>query len=80
MGWATDALKGLRAGRPAHVREDDVVLVAWKGNHLLHLVKEAAPDQLLIGNNLGKIDGWCPVRRHGQSHASSRCGRWQAGG
>ena len=87
MGWVTDALKELRAGRPAHVRPvggsmrgriesgqavtiapvdpagvrvDDVVLVAWKGNHLLHLVKEATADQLLIGNNLGKVNGWVP--------------------
>lgn len=85
MGWVTDALKQLRAGRPAHVRPvggsmrgriesgqavtilpvdpadvvaDDVVFVAWNGNFLLHLVKEATPDQLLIGNNVGKINGW----------------------
>lgn len=43
---------------PADVQFDDIVLVAWRGNHLLHLVKEATPDQLLIGNNLGKINGW----------------------
>ena len=87
MGWVTDALKELRAGRTAHVRPvgssmrgriesgqavtispvdpadvkaDDVVLVAWKGNYLLHLVTEATSDQLLIGNNLGKINGWVP--------------------
>jgi len=35
-----------------------MVLVAWKGSYLLHLVKEATDDQLLIGNNLGKINGW----------------------
>src|SRR5690349_9214275 len=85
MGWVTDALRELKAGRPAHVRPiggsmrgriesgqaiticpvdpaevkpDDVVLVAWKGNYLLHLVKETADEQLLIGNNLGKINGW----------------------
>lgn len=87
MGWLTDALTDLRAGRAAHVRPlggsmrgriesgqevtlspvdpadvkaDDVVLVAWKGNYILHLVKEATADQLLIGNNLGKINGWVP--------------------
>ena len=43
---------------PADVRADDAVLVAWKGNHLLHLVREATTDELLIGNNLGKINGW----------------------
>jgi hypothetical protein len=40
------------------IRVDDVVLVEWKGNFLLHLVKEIQGDQLLIGNNLGKINGW----------------------
>ena len=45
---------------PASVRVDDIVLVAWKGNFLLHLVKEISSDQLLIGNNLGKINGWVP--------------------
>jgi hypothetical protein len=85
MGWVTEALKELKAGRPAHVcpiggsmrgriesgqqvtitpvnaadvQVDDVVFVAWKGGYLLHLVKQATPDKLLIGNNLGKINGW----------------------
>jgi hypothetical protein len=40
------------------VRADDVVLVEWRGNYLLHLVKEVNGDQLLIGNNLGKVNGW----------------------
>jgi hypothetical protein len=44
--------------RAEEVRGHDVVLVAWKGNHLLHLVKEIRGDQILIGNNLGKINGW----------------------
>jgi hypothetical protein len=43
---------------PAQVRVDDDVLVQWKGNYLLHLVKGINADQLLIGNNLGKINGW----------------------
>lgn len=43
---------------PADVRADDVVLVARKGGFLLHLVKEVADGRLLIGNNLGKINGW----------------------
>jgi hypothetical protein len=46
---------------PDAVRVDDVVLVAWQGNYLLHLVKEARKGQLLIGNNLGKINGWVPA-------------------
>jgi hypothetical protein len=45
---------------PAAVQIDDVVLVEWRGNFLLHLVKEIQNDQLLIGNNLGKMNGWVP--------------------
>ncbi len=36
----------------------DAVLVRWKGNFLLHLVVEIADDRLLIGNNLGRVNGW----------------------
>jgi hypothetical protein len=42
----------------ADVKVDDVVLVEWRGNYLLHLVKEIKGGQLLIGNNIGKINGW----------------------
>ena len=42
----------------AEVAVDDVVFVRWKGNYLLHLVKELSDDRVLIGNNLGKINGW----------------------
>lgn len=44
--------------KASEVVVNDVVLVAWKGNYLLHLIKEVAADQFLIGNNLGKINGW----------------------
>jgi hypothetical protein len=44
--------------RPEDVQADDVVLVGWSGNYLLHLVKEVRGDQVLIGNNLGKVNGW----------------------
>lgn len=37
---------------------EDVVLVRWQDNYLLHLIKEIKDGQLLIGNNLGKINGW----------------------
>src|SRR4051794_20551151 len=43
---------------PLEVRADDIVLVRWKGNVLLHLVKEVDGERLLIGNNVGKINGW----------------------
>ena len=42
----------------ADVQPDDIVFVAWKGNSLLHLAKEVEADRVLIGNNLGKINGW----------------------
>jgi hypothetical protein len=46
---------------PGTVRVDDVVLVEWRGNFLLHLIQEIKDDQLLIGNALGKINGWVPA-------------------
>jgi hypothetical protein len=46
---------------PSAVRVDDVVLVAWRGNYLLHLVKEVQGEQFLIGNTLGKVNGWVPA-------------------
>lgn len=45
---------------PASQREivqDDVVFVRWRGNYLLHKVIEVNSDSVLIGNNLGKING-----------------------
>jgi hypothetical protein len=36
----------------------DVVFIRWKGNYLLHLLIEIKDDKILIGNNLGKTDGW----------------------
>jgi len=47
---------------PNDVCAGDVILVRWKGNVLLHLVKEVNGDRLLIGNNIGKINGWAPRR------------------
>ncbi|WP_395738482.1 hypothetical protein [Prosthecobacter sp.] len=46
---------------PVDVREvkvDDVVLVQWQRSYLLHRVREIRGDEFLIGNNLGKINGW----------------------
>ena len=43
---------------PADVREGDAVLVRWRGNYLLHLVKKIQGDRFLIGNNVGKTNGW----------------------
>ena len=37
---------------------DDVVLVRWKGNYILHIIRDIQENQILIGNNLGKINGW----------------------
>ena len=45
---------------PTAVQIGDVVLIRWKGNVLLHLVKEADGERLLIGNNIGKVNGWAP--------------------
>ena len=46
---------------PENVDVNDVVFVRWKGNHLLHLVKAVEGDQVLIGNNRGKVNGWVPM-------------------
>jgi hypothetical protein len=40
------------------VKVDDVVFIRWKGNFILHIVKDIQDGRLLIGNNLGKINGW----------------------
>lgn len=45
---------------PADIQVDDVVLIEWKRGHLLHIVKELRGNEVLIGNNLGKINGWAP--------------------
>lgn len=42
------------------VEEEDVVFIKWKSNYLLHLVKEKNSSEILVGNNLGKINGWAP--------------------
>ena len=44
---------------PASIEVGDAVMVAWKGGYLLHLVHEATA-RLLIGNNVGGINGWVP--------------------
>jgi hypothetical protein len=51
----------LAPAEPLEVQVDDVVLVQWHGNYLLHLIKKVKDGQLLIGNNLGKINGWVPA-------------------
>jgi hypothetical protein len=43
------------------VETDDVIFVRWKGNYLLHLLLEKKDQKLLIGNNVGKINGWIPA-------------------
>lgn len=43
---------------PEDVSVDDVVFIRWKGNYILHIVKAVGDDGFLIGNNIGKINGW----------------------
>ena len=88
MGWVTDALRELGAGRSVQVRPvggsmrgriesgevvtlapagpddvavGDIVLVRWRGNYILHLVKKIEGGRLLLGNNIGKVNGWVPA-------------------
>ncbi len=37
---------------------EDIIFVRWKGNYILHSVKGLEPGRVLIGNNVGKINGW----------------------
>jgi hypothetical protein len=39
----------------------DIVLVRWKGSYILHIVKDVRDKDVLIGNNLGKINGWASL-------------------
>jgi hypothetical protein len=41
-----------------NVKVDDAVFIKWKGNYLIHLVKKITETEVLIGNNLGKTNGW----------------------
>ena len=43
---------------PEQVQVDDIVFVKWHGSHLLHLVVDLTETDALIGNNLGKKNGW----------------------
>lgn len=43
---------------PDAVKVDDVVFIRWKGNYILHIVKEIGQEGFLIGNNIGKVNGW----------------------
>jgi hypothetical protein len=51
----------IRAISSEEVAVDDAVFVRWKGNYLLHLVKEIKEGLFLIGNNVGKTNGWAPA-------------------
>ena len=44
----------------ADTKIDDVIFMKWKGNYLLHLIKDKNDKQILVGNNLGKVNGWAP--------------------
>jgi len=46
---------------PSDVLVNDVALVKWKGNYLLHIIIEIREEKASIGNNLGKINGWIPL-------------------
>ena len=52
----------LVTAKPDEIAIDDVVLVRWKGNYLLHLIKDIRANEVLIGNNLGKLNGWVSIK------------------
>lgn len=43
---------------PGAVEVGDVVFVRWRGSYILHVVREVRDSEVLIGNNLGRINGW----------------------
>jgi len=43
---------------PEQVNIGDIVFIKWHGGHLLHLIVKATATDVLIGNNLGKKNGW----------------------
>jgi hypothetical protein len=70
----------LAPARIRDVRSGDVVFLEWKGNYLLHLVIEVEPERVLIGNNLGKINGWAPASAIlGKVVTVEECGRFPSG-
>ncbi|WP_452602249.1 hypothetical protein [Pontimicrobium sp. MEBiC06410] len=46
---------------PEQIVINDIVFVKWKDNYLLHLIKDIQNENILIGNNLGKLNGWIPA-------------------
>lgn len=61
------SLVRLEARRADDVQPGDAVLVTVKGRDYLHLVKARQGDRLLIGNNVGGINGWVSPRAiHGR--------------
>lgn len=45
----------------SQVAVGDAVFLRWKGGYLLHLIVEHRGDRVLIGNNIGRINGWAPA-------------------
>jgi hypothetical protein len=45
---------------PGEVEVNEVIFLRWKGGFLLHIVKQASDHEVLIGNNVGRINGWAP--------------------
>jgi hypothetical protein len=46
---------------PHAVAVGDIVFVRWKRtNYMMHVILAIQNDQFLIGNNVGKINGWVP--------------------
>ncbi|MBC8290806.1 MAG: hypothetical protein H8E37_10870 [Planctomycetes bacterium] len=48
----------MEPGTPEELSAGDAVFLKWKSGYLLHLVKQIDGERVLIGNNVGKINGW----------------------
>ena len=51
----------LQTSTYADVEINDVIFIHWKGNYLIHLIVDKMDEELLIGNNVGKVNGWIPA-------------------
>jgi hypothetical protein len=54
----TGQLVSLQPATITDLSRGDVAFIRWKGNYILHLVLKVESSRVLIGNNLGKVNGW----------------------
>jgi hypothetical protein len=58
---ADGQLVRLEPVRPSEVQLNDIVFTKWRGGYILHIVLEIKDGDVLIGNALGKVNGWASL-------------------